>query len=185
MSRRARLTRITTKAGDGGDSGLADGSRLPKTAPQFDALGDVDELNCAIGIVVSMMADDHPLRATLIGIQSTLFDVGGAIALPRAKLSLADEIRELDAVVAEYATRLGPLSNFILPGGNACGAQAHLARAVCRRAERSFWRLDATSPNDYPASLGVYLNRLSDALFVVARALNVGTPELVWQQRER
>jgi cob(I)alamin adenosyltransferase len=182
---RDRLTRITTKGGDSGQSGLADGTRHSKTAPHFDALGDVDELNCAIGAVVSAMADDHPLRATLIDIQSTLFDLGGAIALPRTALNLDAEVHTLDGLIAQHTARLGPLTNFILPGGNPCAAQAHLARAVCRRAERSLWTLHETCPDDYPASLGVYMNRLSDALFVFARVLNEGTPELLWQQRKR
>ena len=182
---RARLTRITTRSGDSGKSGLADGSRLPKTAPQFDTLGEIDELNCAIGIVVSTLAIDQPLRATLIDIQSILFDIGGAIASPGRDLALDDVIAALDALIDDHATRLGPLTNFILPGGNACGAHAHLARAICRRAERSFWQLVAASPGTYPDSLGMYLNRLSDALFLFARALNSGTPELLWQQRSR
>lgn len=180
-----RLTRITTKGGDKGQSSLADGSRDSKFAAQFAALGDIDELNCAIGIVVTLLDHTHLLRPTLIDIQSRLFDLGAAIAMPGTVLSLTNEIGALESSVAQYTTQLGPLANFILPGGNAAGAQAHLARAVCRRAERSVWRLMSDRPDDYDASLGVFLNRLSDALFVFARALNIGTPELLWQQRPR
>lgn len=180
-----RLTRITTRGGDKGESSLADGSRYSKFAPQFDALGDIDELNCALGIVVTHLEAAHPLRPTLIELQSRLFDLGGAIAMPRIELSLTDEVDALERSVADYTAQLGPLANFILPGGTPAGAQAHLARAVCRRAERSVWRLMSDRPGDYDASLGVFLNRLSDALFVFARALNIGSPELLWQQRSR
>jgi cob(I)alamin adenosyltransferase len=181
---RNRLTRITTRSGDKGESGLGDGSRHRKTEPHFHALGDIDELNCALGIVVACLAVDHPLRAHLIEIQSRLFDLGGAIALPRTDYSLAADVLVLDRLIAEYNQRLGPLANFILPGGTPSGAHAHLARAVCRRAERSLWELTAACPNDYDESLTVFLNRLSDVLFVFARILNEHTPELLWQQRE-
>jgi cob(I)alamin adenosyltransferase len=180
-----RLTRITTRGGDKGESGLADGSRHSKFAPQFGALGDIDELNCAMGIVVTQLEEEHPLRATLIELQSRLFDLGGAIAMPGTPFSLSDETNALELVVAQYAQQLGPLANFILPGGTPAGSQAHLARAVCRRAERSVWQLMNDRPDDYDTSLGVFLNRLSDALFVFARALNLDSPELLWQQRPR
>jgi len=180
-----RLTRITTRGGDNGESSLADGSRHSKFSPQFAALGDIDELNCAIGIVVTNLDVGHPLRDTLIELQSRLFDLGGAIAMPGTALSLEAETDALERLVIQYTERLGPLANFILPGGTPAGSQAHLARAVCRRAERSVWQLMGDRPDDYDASLGVFLNRLSDALFVIARALNIGFPELLWQQRPR
>ena len=129
-----RLTRITTRGGDHGESGLADGSRHAKTAPVFTVLGDIDELNCTLGIVVSGLSANHNLRALLIAIQSRLFDLGGAIATPRTLLSLAQDTLELEALVARYTQQLGPLANFILPGGTTSGAQMHFARAVCRRA---------------------------------------------------
>jgi cob(I)alamin adenosyltransferase len=180
-----RLTRITTRGGDKGESRLADGSRHSKAAPQFSALGDIDELNCAIGIVVTSLDASHSLRGTLIELQSRLFDLGGAIAMPGTPLSLAEETGALERLVAQYTQQLGPLANFILPGGSAAGSQMHFARAVCRRAERSVWQLMTQRPDDYDASLAVFLNRLSDALFVFARLLNVGSPELLWQQRPR
>jgi cob(I)alamin adenosyltransferase len=182
---RHRLTRITTRGGDKGETGLADGSRHSKTAAHFQALGDVDELNCALGIVVAGLASDHPLRPALTEIQSRLFDLGGAIALPRNGVSLADEVTALDRLVDVNNARLGPLANFILPGGTPVGAQMHLARAICRRAERSLWELNAACPDDYDESLGVFLNRLSDALFVLARVLNEHAPEMQWQQKGR
>jgi cob(I)alamin adenosyltransferase len=180
-----RLTRITTRGGDKGESSLADGSRHSKFAPQFAALGDIDELNCVIGIVVTLLDSQHPLRVTLIDLQSRLFDLGGAIAMPGTPLSLAEETLALERLVSQYTQQLGPLANFILPGGSAAGSQMHFARAVCRRAERSVWQLLTDRPDDYDSSLGTFLNRLSDALFVFARALNVGSPELLWQQRPR
>ena len=180
-----RLTRITTRGGDKGESGLADGSRHSKAAPQFEALGDIDELNCAIGIVVTSLDAGHFLRDTLIELQSRLFDLGGAIAMPGTPFSLANEIDSLERSVERYTEQLGPLKNFVLPGGTVAGSQMHLARAVCRRAERSVWRLTTHRPDDYDESLAIFLNRLSDALFVFARLLNVGSPELLWQQRPR
>ena len=180
---RNRLTRITTRGGDHGDSGLADGTRHAKTAPVFAALGDIDELNCALGIVVADLSPAHELHAYLIAVQSRLFDLGGAIATPGSTLSLTQETLELEGLVARYSQQLGPLANFILPGGAAAGARMHLARAVCRRAERAVWQLRSTDPEAYGESLGVYLNRLSDALFVFARLLNVDAAELLWQQK--
>lgn len=181
---RKRLTRITTRGGDRGHSGLADGSRYPKTAPQFAALGDVDELNSALGVVIAHLDDRAELRAVLIELQSRLFDVGGAIAMPGTPLSMTDDVAALDAHIAEYNARLQPLANFVLPGGTVAGAHMHLARTICRRAERSVWALLESNGDLYDSSMGVYLNRLGDALFVFARTLNADTPELLWQQRE-
>ena len=180
-----RLTHITTRGGDKGQSGLADGSRHPKTDATFAALGDIDELNCALGIVVTHLEPNHPLRETLIELQSRLFDLGGAIAMPGTAFDLSDEVTVLDEQIARYNARLGPLANFILPGGTLAGAQMHLARAVSRRAERSVWALLKERSNDYDASLGVFLNRLSDLFFVFARLLNVDSPEMLWQQKRR
>ena len=132
-----RLTRITTRGGDNGESSLADGSRHSKFSPQFAALGDIDELNCAIGIVVTNLDVGHPLRDTLIELQSRLFDLGGAIAMPGTALSLEAETDALERLVIQYTEQLGPLANFILPGGTPAGSQAHLARAVCRRGTSS------------------------------------------------
>lgn len=178
-----RLTRITTRGGDAGQTGLADGTRHSKTSLHFRTLGDLDELNCAIGVAVAHLAAEDALRNELIDIQSRLFDVGGAIALPRSELTLDADITNLEHFIGETTARLGPLANFVLPGGTPAGAATHLARAVCRRAERSVWELLALHPDDYDHSLGVYVNRLSDALFVIARCLNEHVDELLWQQR--
>jgi len=182
---RKRLTRITTRGGDQGQSGLADGSRHPKTAPQFAALGDVDELNSALGIVIAHLDERDELRPVLVELQSRLFDVGGAIATPGTPLSMTEDVAALDAHVVKYNARLPSLANFVLPGGTVAGAHMHLARTICRRAERSVWALFESNGEQYDSSMGVYLNRLGDALFVFARTLNADTPELLWQQRER
>jgi cob(I)alamin adenosyltransferase len=180
---RKRLTRITTRGGDRGQSGLADGTRHPKTAPQFAALGDIDELNSAIGVVESHLDETVEIRATLIELQSRLFDLGGAIAMPGTRLSMVDDVAALDGYIAKYNANLAPLANFVLPGGTPAGAHMHLARTICRRAERSVWALLESNDGAYDASIGVYLNRLSDALFVFARTLNLGSPEVLWRQR--
>lgn len=181
---RKRLTRITTRGGDQGQSALADGSKLPKSALQFAALGDVDELNSAIGIVIAHLDTASELREPLIDVQSRLFDVGGALAMPGTAVSMVDDVAALDRYVAEYNAKLQPLANFILPGGSAAGAHMHLARSICRRAERSVWSLLEEREASYDRSIGVYLNRLSDVLFVFARTVNGDSPELLWQQRE-
>jgi cob(I)alamin adenosyltransferase len=178
-----RLTRITTRSGDAGQTGLADGTRHSKTSLHFRTLGDIDELNCAIGVVVAHLDANHELRHELMDIQSRLFDVGGAIALPHSALALDPDIARLERFIAEATARLGPLANFVLPGGTPAAASTHMARAVCRRAERSTWELLAMCPDDYDESLAVYLNRLSDALFVIARRLNEHVDEVLWQQR--
>jgi len=180
---RKRLTRITTRGGDQGQSGLADGSRLPKSALQFAALGDVDELNSALGIAITHLDTVNELRDPLIEVQSRLFDVGGAIAMPGTAVSMVDDIAALDRYVTDYNAKLQPLANFILPGGNVVGAHMHLARSICRRAERSVWALLEANEGSYDLSIGVYLNRLSDVLFVFARTVNADSPELLWQQR--
>jgi cob(I)alamin adenosyltransferase len=182
---RKRLTRITTRGGDRGESGLADGSRHPKNAPQFAALGDIDELNSALGVVVANLAPDVELRSILVELQSRLFDIGGAIAMPGTPFSVADDVAALDRHIAKYNAQLEPLANFVLPGGTIAGAHMHLARTICRRAERSVWALLNGGDVTYDPSLGIYLNRLSDALFVFARTLNSGTPEQLWQQRPK
>src|SRR5262249_38971091 len=137
------------------------------------------------GIVVANLANDHPLRMPLLEIQSRLFDLGGAIALPRSAYSLAADVLVLDGLIVEYNARLAPLATFLLPVGTPAAAYTHFASEVCPRAERSLWELTAQRPNDYDESLAVFLNRLSDVLFVFARVLNEDAPELLWQQRER
>lgn len=178
-----RLTRITTRTGDDGSTGLADGSRLAKTEPRIVALGDVDELNCAIGLlcVVPGMAPELLLR--LRAVQNQLFDLGGELSLPAgtAVLDRAAAVA-LETDIAHWNAALAPLTEFVLPGANEAAARAHLARAICRRAERSLWALaSAENASHDPAR---YLNRLSDWLFVLSRRLVQagGDVEVVWRR---
>jgi len=176
-----RLNRIVTRGGDSGTTGLADGSRLPKTAARIHALGEIDELNCCLGLLLA-----HTLPAGLSGrigpIQNDLFDVGGELALPGTQLIGDRHLARLDADIAALNTELPPLREFVLPGGNMAAAAAHLARAVARRCERALWTLNETEPLN-PAALR-YLNRLSDLLFICARTLARadGGSEVLWRR---
>ena len=179
-----RLNRITTRTGDQGTTGLADGGRVPKTHARIDALGDVDELNSTLGVVLAH-AGGTLVGAILAQAQHRLFDLGAEIAVPgTAKLADAD-VEAVENAVAQLNASLPSLREFLLPGGNPAAAHCHLARAVCRRAERSLWRVHATEPVN-PAGLR-YLNRLSDLLFVAARTLarENGGEEPLWQPKAR
>jgi cob(I)alamin adenosyltransferase len=179
-----RLNRITTRSGDQGTTGLADGRRVPKTHSRIDALGDVDELNSALGIVLAH-AGGTLVGAILAQVQHRLFDLGAEIAVPgSAKLS-DEDVAAIDAAVEQLNAALPPLREFLLPGGSPATAHCHLARAICRRAERALWRVHAEEPIN-AAGLR-YLNRLSDLLFVAARTLareDCGA-EPLWQPKER
>ncbi len=173
-----RLSKITTRTGDDGSTGLADGRRVPKSHPRVEALGEVDELNSQIGL---LLAEDLPadLRGQLFAIQHALFDLGGALALPNHAVPLDRALAELDQAIAHYNADLAPLTDFILPGGSRAAALAHMARCICRRAERRL----AVLAEATPAEALPYLNRLSDLLFVFARLLNrqTGAGDTVWQ----
>jgi cob(I)alamin adenosyltransferase len=177
-----RLTRITTRTGDAGETGLADGSRLPKPAARITALGEVDELNACIGLLAVLPALPDHLGARLRDIQQRLFDVGGELSLPGKEILARDAIAALDADIAAWNAQLPPLTEFVLPGSDEANARAHLARAVCRRAERSLWQLHADDARVQP--LAAWLNRLSDWLFVLARMLarETGAGESTWQR---
>ncbi len=175
-----RLSKIYTRTGDGGETGLGDGSRVPKNHLRIATLGDIDELNSTLGIV---LAEDLPqrIRAALEGVQHDLFDLGGEISIP-GRVALTDaHVGRLEALLDEFNGELPPLKEFILPGGSRASAVSHLARTVCRRAERS---LVALAGIDKVSSAGrLYLNRLSDLLFVLGRALNrhAGCGDVLWQ----
>jgi cob(I)alamin adenosyltransferase len=176
-----RLTRISTRTGDDGTTGLADGARVPKDDARLEAIGAVDELNSAVGL---LLAEDlvPSMRATLAPIQHDLLDIGGELALPGHALLDQGHLERLDRELEALNSKLPPLADFVLPGGTRAAAAAHLARTVCRRAERRLVTLDR---RDAVAPLLLkYLNRLSDLLFVAARALNLeeGRPEGVWEQ---
>ena len=177
-----RLTRIYTRAGDAGETSLGDGARVAKTDPRIEAYGTVDELNSFIGLTLAGELPDE-FRPWLESIQNDLFDLGADLSVPaddererlRVAQSQVDRLEELCDVVN---ARLEPLKSFVLPGGSEAAARLHVARAVCRRAERLVVALaDTTSVN--PVALA-YLNRLSDLLFILARAANPGT-EVLWK----
>ncbi|MBL8517720.1 MAG: cob(I)yrinic acid a,c-diamide adenosyltransferase [Betaproteobacteria bacterium] len=176
-----RLTKITTRTGDDGTTGLGDGSRVSKSELRVDALGDVDELNCAIGLVRTEPIADY-IETKLETTQNTLFDLGGELCIPTHRMLRESQIIQLDEWISEFNTGLQPLKEFVLPGGCRGAAFAHLARAACRRAER---RCVALAHHEDVSEFAImYLNRLSDFLFVTARVLNhnASTPDVLWQR---
>lgn len=176
-----RLTKIYTRTGDDGTTGLADGSRVGKDAARVQAIGDVDELNSIIGGLLTEQLPDA-LRLTLTRVQHELFDLGGELSVPGHTIISAGHIARLERELDAMNAALAPLANFILPGGTRAAAAAHVARSVCRRAERTLVSL--AKAETVPALLLQYLNRLSDLLFVAARALNqhAGTADVLWEQ---
>ena len=181
---KSRIDRVTTRSGDGGETGLADGSRLSKAAPRVDAMGDVDETNATIGLLRAALAEDDPLQALLSDIQHRLFDLGGALSLPGTLGFETEAVADLDAAIREWNETLPPLTNFVLPAGDEATARAHIARTVCRRAERTLTRLADAEPDAVDPSLRQYLNRASDLFFVLARVLaRRHGGEVTWQPR--
>ena len=182
-----RLNRIYTRTGDGGDSGLADGSRRSKADPLFAAIGDVDEANTAMGLAIAALADGEA-RARLERIQNELFDLGADLATPGEDFApsemvlriVAAQVERLEQDIDAVNSGLEPLRSFILPAGPGGAAELHFARAVVRRAERSAVAAGQSQPLN-PLAL-TYLNRLSDLLFVMARAaaLTAGG-EILWR----
>jgi cob(I)alamin adenosyltransferase len=177
-----RLTRITTKTGDDGSSGLADGSRHPKSDVVFEALGAVDETNSALGVVVATLGSKDEIGALIADVQSRLFDLGAALSLPRSGRDLASAQARIEEAIGRYNATLPPLREFVLPGGTSAGAAMHVARTAARRAERVVWLLLETQQDAYSPSLATYLNRLSDLCFVLARVINrrAGSNEPLW-----
>lgn len=176
-----RLTRIYTRTGDTGTTGLADGSRVLKDAPRIEAMGAVDELNSCIGVLLAEALPDLA-RACLIDIQHDLFDLGGELSIPGHPVLADAHVTRLETVLDAFNADLPPLKDFILPGGSRAAALAHVARAVCRRAERRV--LTLSQQEAVAAPLLKYLNRLSDLLFVLARVLNrhAGGNDVFWVQ---
>ena len=180
-----RLTRIYTRAGDGGETSLGDGSRVRKTDPRIEAYGTVDELNSLLGLALAGQLPDE-FRPWLEEIQNDLFDLGADLSVPpggeRERLRVTEALVErLEELCDRVNERLEPLRSFVLPGGSEAAARLHVARAACRRAERLAVALADETPVT-PAALA-YLNRLSDLLFILARAANAesGTPEPLWK----
>jgi cob(I)alamin adenosyltransferase len=176
-----RLTKIVTRTGDDGSTGLADGSRLAKSDPRVETMGAIDELNSVLGL---LLVEDMPdnVRDCLDGVQHDLFDLGGELSIPgHALMSEAHGLR-LDAAIEMFNAQLPSLKEFILPGGTRAAATAHIARTACRRAERTLVALSSVAEVTPP--MLQYLNRLSDLLFVLARVLNRhgGRADVGWQQ---
>ena len=179
-----RLTQIATRTGDDGTTGLGDGSRVPKDHLRVMAMGDVDELNSGLGLLLAEPLPDD-VRALLGVIQHELFNLGGELCIPGYSLLKAEAVLRLDQALAHYNAALPRLAEFILPAGTRSAALAHVSRTVARRAERAVVALAAVEPvNDAPRQ---YLNRLSDLLFVLARVLNranldgLGGDDVYWR----
>jgi cob(I)alamin adenosyltransferase len=166
-----RLTRIYTRTGDGGETGLADGSRVAKNAPRIEAMGAIDELNSTIGVLLAETLPDE-LRACLVEVQNDLFDLGGELSVPGHPMLAESHVARLETALDGFNAALPPLKDFILPGGTRAAALAHVARTVCRRAERRVVALANIKTESVPALACPYLNRLSDLLFVASRMLN-------------
>ncbi|HEY1227912.1 MAG TPA: cob(I)yrinic acid a,c-diamide adenosyltransferase [Ramlibacter sp.] len=177
-----RLTQIATRTGDDGTTGLGDNTRVPKSSLRVQAMGDVDELNSHIGLLLCETMPDA-VRALLVEVQHQLFNLGGELSIPGFELLKPDALAVLDAALAEHNARLPKLEEFILPAGTRGAAQAHVCRTVARRAERAVVALgEAESVHDTPRR---YLNRLSDLMFVLARVLNRldGGDDVYWKSQ--
>jgi cob(I)alamin adenosyltransferase len=176
-----RLTKIYTRTGDEGTTGLGDGSRINKDSLRITALGDIDELNSVLGL---LLCEELPLdvRDLLTGVQHDLFDLGGETSIPGATLLKATQPARLEAAIDKYNADLAPLKEFILPAGTRPAALTHLARCICRRAERALVAL--ASEAAVAEASRIYLNRLSDLLFVLGRWLNKtgGNGDVLWQK---
>jgi cob(I)alamin adenosyltransferase len=177
-----RLTRITTRTGDDGSTGLATGERLPKDSARIEAMGEIDELNSVLGMLLAEGVPEPP-AGWLLAIQHDLFDLGGELALPGESLLPTDRVVWLEERLEEMNADLPPLKEFILPGGGRAATACHLARAVSRRAERQLVHLAHAEP--VTSGARQYLNRLSDLLFVMARVLarEAGDGEVFWRSR--
>lgn len=177
-----RLTRIYTRTGDDGTTGLGDGARVQKDSARIEVIGDIDELNSLVGLLISKGLPDE-IKNLLTDVQHELFDLGGELSMPHQTLIKAGYADVLERYIDRYNAALPALKEFILPGGNEPASICHLSRAVCRRAERHLVGL-AKNEQVNPDSLK-YLNRLSDLLFVLARTLarESGGDEVYWQKR--
>ncbi len=179
-----RLSKIYTRTGDDGSTGLGDGTRVPKDSARVEAYGTVDELNSAIGIVLACEIPES-VREALAQVQHDLFDLGGELCIPGMAMVHAPDIERLERVLDAFNADLPPLKEFILPGGGIAAAQCHLARTICRRAERVLVTLARHEAVRNEALH--YLNRLSDLLFVACRVLAraSGHGEVLWQHERR
>ncbi|WP_062384166.1 cob(I)yrinic acid a,c-diamide adenosyltransferase [Pseudomonas abietaniphila] len=187
-----RLSKIYTRTGDTGETGLGDGRRVPKDHPRVEAIGEVDTLNSQLGLLLAGLAGlvgAVPAFQEIIDVlapcQHRLFDLGGELAMPEYRALNAAEIERLETAIDRWNEELGPLENFILPGGSTLIAQAHVCRSLARTAERRCQHLNAVEPL---AGVGLaYINRLSDLLFVAARliARREGVAEILWEPAKK
>ena len=182
-----RLTQIATRTGDDGTTGLGDGSRTRKDALRVQAMGDVDELNSGLGVLLAEPLPDE-VRALLVAVQHELFNLGGELSIPGYELLKPEAVLQLDQALEHHNEQLPRLKEFILPAGTRSAALAHVSRTVARRAERALVALAATDKvNEAPRQ---YLNRLSDLLFVLARSLNranldgLGGDDVYWRSEK-
>ena len=181
-----RLTQIATRTGDDGTTGLGDGQRVPKDHRRVQAMGDVDELNSTIGLLLCEPLPEG-VHALLVVIQHELFNLGGELSIPGYTLLKDEAVAVLDAALAEHNAALPRLQEFILPGGTRSAAIAHVGRTIARRAERAVVALGAAEPGAVRDAPRQYLNRLSDLLFVLARVLNranldgLGGDDVYWR----
>ncbi|TBU96615.1 cob(I)yrinic acid a,c-diamide adenosyltransferase [Phytopseudomonas dryadis] len=187
-----RLSKIYTRTGDAGETGLADGRRVGKDHPRIEAIGEVDTLNSQLGLLLAELAEQAAthlglgeLIDTLAPCQHRLFDLGGELAMPDYQALNPEEVERLETAIDRWNEEVGPLENFILPGGSRLIAQAHLCRSQARGAERRCQQLNAVEP--LRAVLLAYVNRLSDLLFVAARliARRQRIDEVLWRAAAR
>jgi cob(I)alamin adenosyltransferase len=177
-----RLSKIYTRTGDDGTTGLGDGTRVAKTHARVEAYGTVDEANSAVGMVLAVPGLPLPITDALTQIQHRLFDLGGELSVPGYRAITQEQVQQLENWLDQLNETLPPLKEFILPGGGPATAACHLARAITRRAERCAWALAAQEP--VAAEVTRYLNRLSDLLFVMARVLarHERGQEVLWKR---
>ena len=177
-----RLSKIYTRTGDDGSTGLGDGSRVPKENLRVEAYGTVDEANSTIGLILSVNTLPPAIARCLTEVQHDLFDLGGELCIPGHRMINAAQVERLEAELDGFNEPLPPLKEFILPSGGPATAACHVARAVCRRAERRCWSLARTE--SVSAEALKYLNRLSDLLFVLARVLarHEHGSEVIWRR---
>jgi cob(I)alamin adenosyltransferase len=178
-----RLSKIYTRTGDDGTTGLGDGSRVPKTHARIEAYGTVDEANSAIGVILAVPNLPAAVSEALTQIQHELFDLGGELAVPGYRAIQDSHIDQLEQCLDRFNEPLPPLKEFILPGGGPAAAACHVARAITRRAERNAWTL--AQSEEIAPQVTRYLNRLSDLLFVVARVLarHENGQEVLWKRK--
>ena len=182
-----RLSKIYTRTGDTGETGLGDGSRISKTSPRVEAMGSVDELNSIVGLVVEEIVESNQpglieISEFLRSLQHRIFDLGGELSIPGFEIISAKHVKAIENHLDKMNDELKPLENFILPGGSRLVANCHMARSICRRAERNIAAL--AIDEDINSNAMEFINRLSDYLFVLARtcARLTGIDEVLWQK---